>query len=660
MYYYTIVFILSFYSFFCVFGQNINDPDYYPPQINPNTDPIRRYLRLWSGILRNVAGDSESNYNYNYQQNNVRDFQQNSYQQPSYNEYNQRPFENLLKSWKNRIEEINLTPKSFNDGIPLNQLRSNTNHESNDDQQNYLPSMPNIKSSNDKEIISEMLLHKLLPRNKGDMYAFTSTTLKPPTTTTDNEIPPSTVKSKSHKKTSKKNSSKSTSDSPLSLDDSNIGKNYKAKVKIGPSEELEKTTITPVTDTTTTETDVEGSGEELTNIEKETITNNIIDSEEEEEEEEEEDGEEVEEVVGNEENQKKVGDLDTTTNLPKVTEKLLNNSTVSKKNNTTEVDEKIIDEKDKDDKENTEDEEYSEEQNEVPEAKSENIKSVKNDTLEHDNEEEYNEVEYSSEEEVSTTTQPTTTTTLLTTTTTKKNKNPSNLKNNKQVKKEKTSGFTKNNKKNHINGKKKAKEEANEPYTIPEAEEEEDFLLPKHSYAAQIDSIPESETTSTTKATPSQAQSVYNFYTNANANSTPNNSNTVVPVNTMVDGILPLLIPLLASRTPYLQNMLDNLAYGAKTANDITPVKNESLIPMFSDKNNNHKVEKHLLSPIDKKVSDAIDSIKSIDKRIALDYLKSVVPQQISNTNNGKIKNYYKTKIPEKTSNYIPLRPTNL
>uniref|UniRef100_A0A0K0FLQ4 Uncharacterized protein n=1 Tax=Strongyloides venezuelensis TaxID=75913 RepID=A0A0K0FLQ4_STRVS len=653
MYYYTIVFILSFYSFFCVFGQNINDPDYYPPQINPNTDPIRRYLRLWSGILRNVAGDSESNYNY--QQNNIRDFQQNGYQQPSYNEYNQRPFENLLKTWKNRIEEINLTSKSFNDGIPLNQLRSNSNHENNDDQQNYLQSIPNIKSSNDKEIISEMLLHKLLPRNKGDMYAFTSTTLKIPTTTPENEIPSSTVKSKSHKKSNKKNSSKSTSDSPLPLDDSNIGKNYKAKVKIGPSEELEKTTIAPVTDTTTIETDIEGSGEELTNVEKEKITNNIIDSEEEEE----EDDEEVEEVEGNEVNQKKIGDLDITTNLPKVTEELLNNSTISKKNDTTEVDEKKIDKKDKDDKENIEDEEYSEEENEVPETNVKNIKSIKNNTLENDNEEEYNEVEYSSEEEVSTTTQPTTTTTLLTTTKIKKNKNPNNLKNNKQVKKEKNNSM-KNNKKNQINDKKKAKEVINEPYTIPEAEEEEDFLLPKHSYAAQIDSFPESETTSTTKATPSQAQSVYNFYTNANANSTPNNSNTVVPVNTMVDGILPLLIPLLASRTPYLQNMLDNLAYGAKTASDFTPIKNESLSPMFSDKKNNHEEEKHLLSPINKKVSDAINSIKSIDKRIALDYINSISPQQVSNTNNGKIQNYYKTKIPEKTSSYIPLRPTNL
>uniref|UniRef100_A0A0K0EQJ8 ShKT domain-containing protein n=1 Tax=Strongyloides stercoralis TaxID=6248 RepID=A0A0K0EQJ8_STRER len=675
MFFNILIFILLFSNIFHTFGQNINDPDYYPSQINPNNDPFRRYLRLWSGILRNVAGDSEPNY---YQQtNNVRDYQQNNFL-PSYNNYNDKPFENLLQLWKKKIEEINLSPKNYNDGIPISQLKPKPSMENiNNNQKDFSSSLSdnninNNNNNNDKEIINEMLLHKLLPRNKGDLYAFTSTTLKPSTTTTKKVISEK-IKNKKIKKSKKKNTTKVISSSTLPTPNPDIGKNYKAKVRIGPTLNLEETTIIPSIDLSTLKVDVEGSGEEITTIENESSINPLIDSDE-------EDSGEVEEVHINENDIKdqEEDNLDNTNSLEKTNNEVLNNNTTSKNSNSTRVEKnnnKVIEESSKE-SDNSEGVEYVEEEDDIDEKNlKNNVTDLNKNVTEGDNKEDNNEIEYSEEEEeedeeeeeevlttikpTTTTTMPTTTTTIPTTTTTKKVKSANNGKNTKQPKKEKSSKPTKPNK----NNKKKIDVEKKEKYTIPEAEEEEDFLLPNHSYASQIDSIPEVETSSvTTTKSPSQAQSVYNFYTNANANSTPNNSNTVVPVNTMVDGILPLLIPLLASRTPYLQNMLDNLAYGVKTDNNILPIKNNSLIEMSKNKNNYNEEDENILNQVDKKNSHIKEDKNLLNKKKTLDYISSIRPKRISNTNNKENIQYYKTKLPEIDSNIknIPMRPTKL
>ncbi|CEF61198.1 Hypothetical protein SRAE_0000032500 [Strongyloides ratti] len=666
MYYNTIICIFLFSNFFYIFGQNINDPDYYPPQIDHNTDPIRRYLKLWSGILRNVAGDTEQP-NYYPQNNYVRDYQQNSYQK-TYNDYNQKPFENLLQMWKNKIEEITLAPKVYTDGIPLNQLKPNTNNVNND-AQDFSQSFPDIKNNNnDKEIINEMLLHKLLPRNKGDMYAFTSTTLKPSPTTTTNEVVTKKIKKKIHKKLKKKNTTKIIVDSTLPPNDNNIGKDYKVKVKIGPTGNAEETTTVPTTEVSTLKIEVEGSGEEINNKEDEKFTTLAIDSDE-------DDTSEAEEVHLNENNINK-DKVNNNKNLNNTTSDVVNNNKISKNSNITEVEEKSSKTNDKDNDISEYVEEYSDEENVTESQNLKKSNDLESTTIASKIKEDYNVTEYSEEEDgdddddddeeeeeevpttvQSTTTTTTTTTTVATTTTTKKNK-----KNDKHPKKEKVSIKEKMNK-NNKNNKKKINVEKEEKYTIPEAEEEEDFLLPKHSYASQIDSLPDVESSSTTTKSPVQGQSVYNFYTNANANSTPNNSNTVVPVNTMVDGILPLLIPLLASRTPYLQNIFDNLASGVKTDNNLTPVKNENLISMAkNNKDNNIEGDRYLLSQVDEKPTHTKEDLKLINKKRTLDYISSVVPKQVSDTINKNNIQYFKTKLPENNSNldHIPIRPNKL
>uniref|UniRef100_A0A0N4ZYB1 ShKT domain-containing protein n=1 Tax=Parastrongyloides trichosuri TaxID=131310 RepID=A0A0N4ZYB1_PARTI len=662
--YNIIVYTLLLYNTIC--GQNINDPDYYPSQIDSTSDPIRRYLKLWSGILKNVAGDTEPSYSPS--QNYMGNYQSNDYSN-SYNDNNQRPFENLFSMLKNRISGGNLTPQPFRDNsIPVNQPQYNINQISNS--LNSGQESLHLPNDKDKGIINEMLLHKLLPRNKGDMYAFTSTTPEP---TTTEEVSTTTMKKKKknkkyRKKTTTVKPTTTTSENIQSTTTSeevesttiskkiskNIGKDYKVKVKIGP---VTKTTTVAVP--TTENMDIEGSGEEIVSMKSEDNSKSTVSIEEE--------SNEVEEIIDNEKNDistEERSDVDILQETSRESPENVTQEMTTVKNNENNV-EKIETEYSQEDSEEESDEEES-----TITPKKENTNTKEKIVEEEDSsEEEYEEVEDTTEGVpteafyVTTTELTTEPTTELTTESTTELTTEMTTTTKKIISEKKK--ISKNGKKGNINKivtnkkEKEIKKKVKEPYTIPEAEEEEDFLLPKHSYASQIDAAPETlnDVTTTTKAPSAQAQSVYNFYTNANANSTPNNSNTVVPVSTMVDGMLPLLIPLLAARTPYMQNILDNLVHGVKIKNDAPTIQEDPSLLLMSSEGN--KKSTNLLARVDKQLSNIINDVKTTNKNLMQQYISSVKPKQISGTNNNNHQAYYKTKISDVNENKdnIPSRP---
>uniref|UniRef100_A0A914YEW6 Uncharacterized protein n=1 Tax=Panagrolaimus superbus TaxID=310955 RepID=A0A914YEW6_9BILA len=87
------------------------------------------------------------------------------------------------------------------------------------------------------------------------------------------------------------------------------------------------------------------------------------------------------------------------------------------------------------------------------------------------------------------------------------------------------------------------------PIRIPEAEEEE---IPTKDQEHVEVSFQETGTTSTTRA-PLSGQTVYNLNANANSASDPAISNVFTPVNAIVDGIGPLILPLIGYSRQALQ-----------------------------------------------------------------------------------------------------------
>uniref|UniRef100_A0AC35THV5 GATA-type domain-containing protein n=1 Tax=Rhabditophanes sp. KR3021 TaxID=114890 RepID=A0AC35THV5_9BILA len=209
-----------------------------------------------------------------------------------------------------------------------------------------------------------------------------------------------------------------------------------------------------------------------------------------------------------------------------------------------------------------------------------------------------------------------------------------------------------------VTPKKDPSKKAPKKKVIPEAEEEEDFLLPHHKYAAQMDETPNAVNTTDKSTVSSVPQNVYNFNTNANADSKPENNANLVPVSTMVDGMLPFLLPLLA-QNPFLKQSLMHGAPLQPIAEPITePLANTELVPISSTAQKQIEASNKNFEEVDTQLKEIFDKNNINDKNTLRKLLLAAPPTLVSGSNMKKEAKYYKMKIPEQESQDVPYRPT--